>query len=337
MSVTPITVLTGFLGAGKTTLLNRILSSDHGLRIGVLVNDFGAINIDQKLIVGMDDSTISLANGCVCCEIDDDLIGAIESLIGLDESPDYILLEASGIADPFGIAMTVGNRRFEDTIRLDGIISVVDLEQIFANPEYPALQDLKLRQIGNSDMVVLNKVDLVDDDQVARVHEWIDERIPRVRTYETSYADVPLEILLGVGGSAAGDPEHTTGAHAHGDHAHSGHGFESWTYESDAPLSLDALRDTIKRLPGSVFRCKGIVHTSEDSTPFVVQAVGRRSTFTPASPEVPVDGTSRIVVIGAVGTLEDADLQTQFDRCIASPGPLDSQNSSVVVDGQPGG
>ena len=87
----------------------------------------------EKLIVGMDDSTISLANGCVCCEIDDDLIGVIESLIGRDESPDYILLEASGIADPFGIAMTVGNRRFEDTIRLDGIISVVDLAQIFAD------------------------------------------------------------------------------------------------------------------------------------------------------------------------------------------------------------
>jgi G3E family GTPase len=332
VSATPVTVLTGFLGAGKTTLLNRILSSDHGLRVGVLVNDFGAINIDEKLIVGMDDSTISLANGCVCCEIDDDLIGAIDSLIAREESPDYILLEASGIADPFGIAMTVGNRRFEDTIRLDGIISVVDLEQIFANPEYPALQELKLRQIGNSDMVVLNKVDLVDDAQVARVHEWIDERIPRVRTYETSYANVPLEILLGVGGFAAGDREHTTA-----DHAHREHGFESWSYESDAPLSLDALRDTIKRLPGSVFRCKGIVHTSGDSTPFVVQAVGRRSTFTPASPKVPVDGTSRIVVIGAAGTIEDADLQTQFDRCVASPGPLDSPSSSAGVDGQPGG
>ncbi|MFA9564372.1 MAG: GTP-binding protein [Acidimicrobiales bacterium] len=312
MSTTPVTVLTGFLGAGKTTLLNRILSSDHGLRVGVLVNDFGAINIDEQLIVGKDDNTISLANGCVCCEIDSDLIGAIESLIALDESPEYILLEASGIADPFGIAMTVGNRRFEDTIRLDGIISVVDLEQIFAHPEYPALQDLKLRQIGNSDMVVLNKVDLVDDDQVTRVHEWIDERIPRVRTYETSYADVPLEILLGVGGFAADSRDRTPSAHAHDDH-----GFESWSYESDAPLSLDALRDTIKRLPGSVFRCKGIVHTAEDASPFVIQSVGRRSTFAPAPDVDPSDRTSRIVIIGAAGTLDAADLRMQFDGCVA--------------------
>jgi G3E family GTPase len=314
VSTTPVTVLTGFLGAGKTTLLNRILSSDHGLRVGVLVNDFGAINIDEQLIVGKDDNTISLANGCVCCEIDDDLIGAIESLIGLDESPEYILLEASGIADPFGIAMTVGNRRFEDTIRLDGIISVVDLEQIFAHPEYPALQDLKLRQIGNSDMVVLNKVDLVDDDQVARVHEWIDERIPRVRTYETSYADVPLEILLGVGGFAGGTREH-----AAADHGHHDHGFESWSYETDAPLSLDALRETIKRLPGSIFRCKGIVHTSEDAEPFVIQSVGRRSTFTQTAPTGRTDRTSRIVIIGATGTLDAAGLRAQFDGCIANP------------------
>ena len=313
MSPTPVTVLTGFLGAGKTTLLNRILSSDHGLRIGVLVNDFGAINIDEQLIVGMDDSTISLANGCVCCEIDDDLIGAIETMIERNERPDYILLEASGIADPFGIAMTVGNRRFEDTIRLDGIISVVDVEQIFAHPEYPALLDLKLRQIGNSDMVVLNKVDLVDADQVARVHEWIDERIPRVRTYETSYADVPLEILLGVGGFAVATREPSTS-----DHSHNEHGFESWSYESDAPLSLDALRDTIKRLPGSIFRCKGIVHTPGDSKPIVIQSVGRRSTFTQTAPESSVDSTSRIVVIGASGTLDPIDLRKQFDDCIAS-------------------
>ncbi|MDX2378899.1 MAG: GTP-binding protein [Acidimicrobiia bacterium] len=312
MSATPVTVLTGFLGAGKTTLLNRILSSDHGLRVGVLVNDFGAINIDEKLIVGMDDSTISLANGCVCCEIDDDLIGAIEGLIERDESPDYILLEASGIADPFGIAMTIGNRRFEDTIRLDGIISVVDLEQIFAHPDYPALQDLKLRQIGNSDMVVLNKVDLVDDEQVARVHEWIDERIPRVRTYETSYADVPLEILLGVG-AHGGTRGESTGSH----HDHE-HGFESWSYESDAPLSLDALRNTIKRLPGSVFRCKGIIHTTGDPEPFVLQSVGRRSTFTQTAPAGRQDHISRIVVIGAAGTLDAGDLRAQFDGCVAS-------------------
>ena len=98
----PITILTGFLGAGKTTLLNRILSDDHGLQIAVLVNDFGEINIDAELIVGVEDDMISLANGCVCCQIRDDLVETVTELIHRPETVEYILREASGVADPAG-------------------------------------------------------------------------------------------------------------------------------------------------------------------------------------------------------------------------------------------
>ncbi|MGO9302286.1 MAG: CobW family GTP-binding protein, partial [Candidatus Korobacteraceae bacterium] len=103
---TPITILTGFLGAGKTTLLNRILTGDHGLRVGVLVNDFGAINIDAELVVGVEGNMISLANGCVCCQIRDDLVEAVVALLARPETIEYILLEASGVADPAGIFAT---------------------------------------------------------------------------------------------------------------------------------------------------------------------------------------------------------------------------------------
>src|SRR5688572_28637901 len=102
----PMTVLTGFLGAGKTTLLNRILNGDHGMRVAVLVNDFGAINIDADLVVGVESDVISLANGCVCCNIRDDLVNAVTSVIARPEQPEYVMLEASGVADPAGIAMT---------------------------------------------------------------------------------------------------------------------------------------------------------------------------------------------------------------------------------------
>src|SRR5579863_89013 len=95
----PITVLTGFLGAGKTTLLNHILTGDHGLRVGVLVNDFGAINIDAELVVGVDGGMISLANGCVCCQIRDDLVESVVGLLARPEAIEYIVLEASGVAD----------------------------------------------------------------------------------------------------------------------------------------------------------------------------------------------------------------------------------------------
>ena len=104
----PLTVLTGFLGAGKTTLLNRILTGDHGLRVAVLVNDFGSINIDADLVVGVEGEgdIISLANGCVCCNVRDDLVAAVMQVMSRPEEPEYILLEASGVAEPSGIAIT---------------------------------------------------------------------------------------------------------------------------------------------------------------------------------------------------------------------------------------
>ena len=156
----PLTVLTGFLGAGKTTLLNRILTGDHGLRVAVLVNDFGSINIDAELVVGVESEgdVINLANGCVCCNIRDDLVAAVTQVMARAERPEYILLEASGVADPSGIALTFMDEGMRDRIRLDSIMCVVDAEQIFAAPE---MMELKLRQVAFADMLILNKVDLV--------------------------------------------------------------------------------------------------------------------------------------------------------------------------------
>ena len=118
LNAVPVTILTGFLGAGKTTLLNRILNGDHGLRLAVLVNDFGAINIDADLVVGVEDDMISLTNGCVCCQIRDDLIESIQELLNGPQQIEYILLEASGIADPAGIFVTFNNPDLKDIIRL---------------------------------------------------------------------------------------------------------------------------------------------------------------------------------------------------------------------------
>ena len=148
----PVTLLTGFLGAGKTTLLNHILSGDHGLRVGVLVNDFGAINIDAALVQSVEENTISLVNGCICCEIRDDLVESLEELLTREDAVDYVILEASGVADPAGIVMTFLDKRYELLLRLDSITCVVDAEGIFRDGDDEALNMLKLRQIAFADL-----------------------------------------------------------------------------------------------------------------------------------------------------------------------------------------
>ena len=141
----------------------------------------------------------SLANGCVCCQIRDDPVASVKSLIDRPEAIDYIVLEASGVADPGSISMTFMDAGLRDRIRLDSVTCVVDADQVFVHQDYPAVEMLKLRQIGFADMVVLNKVDLAGERQVRKVRNWIDEHFNRVRVVEASRCEVPLEILLSVG------------------------------------------------------------------------------------------------------------------------------------------
>src|SRR5688572_15521261 len=107
MTVTPLTIITGFLGAGKTTLLNRILSADHGLKIAVLVNDFGTVNIDAAMIVNVEGETYSLSNGCICCTIREDLVKAVREVLNRADPPEYIVIETSGVSDPLEVALTL--------------------------------------------------------------------------------------------------------------------------------------------------------------------------------------------------------------------------------------
>jgi G3E family GTPase len=310
----PVTILTGFLGAGKTTLLNRLLNGDHGLRVAVLVNDFGDINIDTELIVGVEDNAISLANGCVCCQIRDDLIETVEEAIGRPERPEYILLEASGVAEPSGIAMTFVSQQFRDRIRLDSIISVVDAEQVFAYPDYPGVVELKLRQIGFSDMVILNKVDLVSEEALQTVRDWIESRLNRVRIVEAVQCDVPLEILLAVGRFDLAQLA-TSDSIGH-DHDRA---FTTWSFESELPLSLEALNVMIKRkLPGDIYRCKGIVYASEaPERRAILQVVGRRADVTLEEEWGDRKPQTRIVAIGAPGGFDGQALRAIFESCIA--------------------
>lgn len=316
----PVTLLTGFLGAGKTTLLNRILNGDHGLRVGVLVNDFGAINIDAELVEGVEENTINLTNGCICCEIRDDLVNSLEQLLTRADVIDYVILEASGVADPEGVVMTFLNARYEKLLRLDSITCVVDAEAIFTHADNEELTALKLRQIGFADMVLLNKVDLVGPTHLEVIHEWIGQHLQRIRIVNAERCEVPLEVLLAVGRF---DPAHlesqkqkSMSETAPQKHAAASQLFETWSYESDQPFSSEHLQEMVRRkLPASLYRCKGIVYCSEaPEKRHALQAVGRRTELTPLDDWGTRPPRTRIVAIGS--GFDSRELTQLFDECL---------------------
>ena len=169
----------GFLGAGKTTLLNRWLRDAGGQRLAVLVNDFGALNIDAELIAANTGETIALSNGCVCCQIGDDLSGALIQVLEAPERFDAVVIEASGVSDPWRIAQL---GRADPGLALDGVIVLVDASVARAQWRDPLLTDTVERQLKAADLIVVNKTELVDDGERAALRAWIEAVAGRCRS-----------------------------------------------------------------------------------------------------------------------------------------------------------
>jgi G3E family GTPase len=323
----PLTILTGFLGAGKTTLLNYILHADHGLRIAVLVNDFGAINIDSALIVGIEGETVSLSNGCICCTIRDDLLMETVRLLKRPEPPEYVIVETSGVSDPMAVAMTFLMPDLQPYVTVDSILTIVDSEQLFSlDDDY---MQVAMGQIDVADIVVLNKVDRVPPEKLAELKSKIAEMIPDVRLLETTYGRIPLEMVIGVG---TYDPEkvakrevhdihvHEQNDHAH-EHDHTDHSlvFETWSWTSDEPLVINTVREMIDQLPATTFRCKGVLNLTDfPERRAILQVVGRRASLLLGEPWGETKPSNQIVVIAAHGGLDSAELQARFEACAIS-------------------
>jgi G3E family GTPase len=312
-----LTVVGGFLGAGKTTLLNRVLRDAGGRRLALLVNDFGAINIDAELIQSREGEMMTLTNGCICCGIAGDFIAALAALRDVDDPPEQVVVEASGVADPGQIAI------FGDMpgyVR-DAVVVVADADSVRARAEHPETGHSVMTQLRAADLLVVSKIDLVDAAALEDVHAWLREVAgPSTSIVEAAFGNVPIDVLIGARDVPPVPAKPVPRAPAPHDHDHDHPVFATWSFSGEAPLSGAGLVEAIAALPEGIVRAKGILHLREDAASrYVLQLVGRRYSIEPDRPWGGERPGSRLVVIGLPGSVDAAALDAAMVRLSAAP------------------
>lgn len=311
----PITLLTGYLGAGKTTLLNRVLTNQKGYKVAVIVNDIGEVNVDERLIskeaqITDSSSLVPLTNGCICCTLKSDMVQQIENLMKTGKF-DYIMIEASGVCEPMPIAQAI------ETIeigRLDNVVGVVDASRLVEefdggnallknDVDEEDIESLLIQQIEFCSTLIVNKRDLVSDEQMKKVRAVINKLQPSVKVIETTRCDVPVEEIIGtnrfdfetVYASAGWVAELEKHEHEHDEdedghdhhehhheHKHEGededeYGIGSFVYYRRKPFDRIKLDQYANNWPRSIIRSKGVVWFSDESEmAYVLETSGRQ-------------------------------------------------------------
>jgi G3E family GTPase len=298
----PVTIITGFLGSGKTTLLNHILSNRQDLKVAVLVNEFGDINIDSQLLVSIDEGMVELSNGCICCTINEDLVDAVYKVLEREDKVDYMVIETTGVADPLPIILTFLGTELREMTRLDSIVTMVDAET-FTSEHFDS--EAAFNQITYADITILNKTDLANTEQVQNLEAYIHSIKDGARILHSEYGKVSLNLILDVEynnpqdyvdlikGKIDSHKHHphkhdspqSQAVHQHNTHEHHHHhsnhldndGFVSIEFEGNKPFDVHKFEIFLQsHLPSAVFRAKGILWFADSEDRHVFQLSGAR-------------------------------------------------------------
>ncbi|MCI0756842.1 CobW family GTP-binding protein [Teichococcus vastitatis] len=314
----PVTVLTGYLGAGKTTLLNRILSENHGKKFAVVINEFGELGVDNDLVIDADEEVFEMNNGCICCTVRGDLVRILGGLMKRRGRFDGIIVETTGLANPAPVAQTFFmDEDVKRATRLDAIVTVVDAKNLLAR-----LEDSKEaeEQIAFADVIVLNKMDLVTEDEAAEVERRIKAINPYAEIRRATKSDVPVDAVIGrdafkLERILEREPDFLeSDEHEHNDDV------LSMSFEVERPIDPELFNAWIGGLLQSkgqdLLRTKGILHYQGEDRRFAFQAVHMIADGDFIGPWKEGDPRkSKIVFIGR--NLNRPQLRRGFEGCVA--------------------
>jgi len=247
---TPITLVTGPLGSGKTTLLRHILAT-HPAKIAIVMNEFGEIAIDTKVIEGKNVRIAELGGGCVCCSLLGEFEAAVNEIIE-KIAPEIIIVETTGLAEPEALVFNI--QEALPQCRLDGVVSVIDADMLV---RFPELGHTTRLQIEGADILLLNKIDLVEPAQIGLLETKLHKINATATIIRTERCRSDPELLFGV-------PKPREKKVAQPKHEHQLE-FESFTFRSDKTFSRDCFERFAQDLPATVTRAKGFVRLSDDA------------------------------------------------------------------------
>lgn len=322
----PVTILTGFLGAGKTTFLNHLLTENVNTRYAIIENEFGEEGIDNELVLCPDETIVELNNGCLCCTLNDNLYDILNELFERRETFDEIIIEATGVADPTGLAQPfIAHPLIKKHFPLAAIICLVDAELVEDQLEETTEA---INQISFSDILIINKTDLVRKEYISELENHLRQLNPLARivqgnkdhfppiAYHETQEKLEEAILSTIHSSFLAQKPH---AHHHHQHTEE---LNSHTFRFDHPFDFQVLYQHLfvylTFQSKGLYRIKGLVYFVNEDQQYIVQSVGKRVDFQAKRAWRPGEKKQSVIVF--IGKqLQRPGLEKLLRRCVLSP------------------